>query len=127
MKSLLLSIAFAASLAINALANDTLPFPVTIGGQKAKEGTPFASIEKPVSNNAELAVDTKAEMIIVNVTPTNAKGEVTPGGQVAIILMQGTNKTNLDKTMDGKKIAPGNYTVSIVNGEKTALVRIVVQ
>ena len=38
------------------LASDSLPFPVSIDGQAAKEGTPFVKIENPVSADAELSV-----------------------------------------------------------------------
>ena len=38
------------------LASDSLPFPVSVGGQAAKDGTPFAKIENPVSADAELSV-----------------------------------------------------------------------
>src|SRR6476619_4686989 len=39
------------------LASNSLPFPVSIGGQTAKDGTPFAKIEKPVAADAELSVE----------------------------------------------------------------------
>ena len=38
----------------------------------------------------------------------------------AVILLQGKTKTNLDKTMDGKTLAAGNYVVSVVSEGKTA-------
>ena len=85
-------------------SGDSLPFPVSVGGQAAKGGTPFAKIENPVAADAELPVGSKDAMIIVNVNAVNAKNEPVPGSTPAVILLQGKTKTNLDKTMDGKKL-----------------------
>jgi hypothetical protein len=38
-----------------------LPFPVSVGGQPAKDGTPLAKIENPIAADAELAVESKSE------------------------------------------------------------------
>ena len=127
MRKFILTLAAFASLVFQSLAGDALPFGVTVGGQAAKDGTPFASIEKPVAPNAELAVDAKGDMTIVNVHPVNEKNEQVPGSQPAIILMQGTQKTTLDKTMDGKKLAPGRYILSVVGDGKTASIIMTVQ
>ena len=101
-------------------ANDSLPFPVTLGGQAAKDGTPFAKIEHPVAADAELTVDSKSDTIIVNVNLVNAKNEPVPGSTPAVILLQGKTKTTIDKTMDGKKLSAGNYIMSVVSEGKTA-------
>jgi len=101
-------------------ASDSLPFPVSVGGQAAKDGTPFAKIENPVSADAELSVQSKDGMIIVNVHAVNAKSEPVPDSAPAVILLQGKTKTNLDKTMDGKRLAAGNYVMSVVSEGKTA-------
>jgi len=101
-------------------ASDSLPFPVSVGGQAAKDGTPFAKIENPVAADAELLVQSKDGMIIVNVHAVNAKSEPVPDSAPAVILLQGKTKTNLDKTMDGKKLAAGNYVMSVVSEGKTA-------
>jgi hypothetical protein len=37
-----------------------------------------------------------------------------------VILLQRKTKTKLDKTMDGKKLAAGNYVMSMVSEGKTA-------
>ena len=37
-----------------------------------------------------------------------------------MILLQGKAKTNVDKTMDGKKVAAGNYLLSVVSEGKNA-------
>ena len=132
MKTFLLSIlAIVASALLPASAQDDtpLPFPVKVGGQAAtyKKGEPFAKLDQPVANNADLQVEAKAEMIIVNVGKVNAQNEPDPAKQPAVILLQGTNKSALDKTMDGKKLEPGNYLLSISAGERTATIKFTVK
>jgi hypothetical protein len=102
------------------IASDSLPFPVSLGGQAAKDGTPFAKIENPVAADAELAVESKSDMIIVNVNMVTAKNEPVQGSEPAVILLEGKTKTNIDKTMDGKKLPAGNYIMSVVSEGKTA-------
>jgi len=109
------------------LASDSLPFPVSVGGQAAKDGTPFAKIENPVAADAELSVESKDGTIIVNVHPVNAKNEPVPGSAPAVILLQGKNKTNLDKTMDEKKLTAGNYVMSVVSEGKTASILVTIK
>jgi hypothetical protein len=58
--------------------------PVSVGGQAAKDGTSFAKIENPVSADAELSVQSKDGMIIVNVNAVNAKNEPVPGSAPAV-------------------------------------------
>src|SRR5215216_6436046 len=118
MKRLLLFFIISAAFACGLFASDSLPFPVSVGGQAAKDGTPFAKIEKPVAADAELSVESKNGMIIVNVHPVNGKNEPVPSSTPAVILLQGKTKTNLDKTMDGKKLAAGNYVMSVVSEGK---------
>ena len=120
MKHLLLFFAIPAAFASALFASDSLPFPVSLGGQSAKDGTPFAKIENPVAADAELAVESKSEMIIVNVNMVNAKNEPVQGSTPAVILLQGKTKTTIDKTMDGKKLPAGNYIMSVVSEGKTA-------
>ena len=100
----------------------SLPFPVSLGGQAAsyKAGEPFAKVAKPVKSDAAIEVTAKADMIIINVNKTNEKGEPGSGGQPAVILLQGTNKGALDKSMDKRKFEAGNYLMSVVAGGKTA-------
>ena len=74
MKGLLLFFIMSAGFAHGLFASDSLPFPVSLGGQAAKDGAPFAKIQNPVAADAELAVDSKSDMIIVN-----ARGDLTPG------------------------------------------------
>ena len=116
-----------AAFAYGLFASDSLPFPVSVGGQAAKDGTPFPKIENPVAALAELSVQSKDAMIIVNVNAVNAKNEPVPGSTPAVILLQGKTKTNLDKTMDGKKLAAGNYVVSVVSEGKTASILVTIK
>jgi hypothetical protein len=100
----------------------SLPFAVSLGGQAAtyKAGEPFAKVAKPVKSDAAIEVSAKADMIIINVNKTNEKGEPEGAGQPAVILLQGTNKSALDKSMDKRKFAAGNYLLSVVAEGKTA-------
>jgi hypothetical protein len=125
MKRLLLF--FIAAFPSVVLASDSLPFPVSVGGQAAKDGTPFAKIESPVAADAELSVQSKDGMIIVNVHSVNAKNEPVPDSTPAVILLQNKTKTNLDKTMDGKKLAAGNYIMSVVSDGKTASILVTIK
>ncbi len=109
MKRLLLFFLISAAFPYALFASDSLPFPVSLGGQAAKDGTPFAKVQNPVTADAELAVESKGDMIIVNVSPVTA-----------VLLLQGKTKTNIDKTMDGKKLPAGNYIMSVVSEGKTA-------
>lgn len=104
---------------------DILPFPVTLGGQKAvieKPDAVFARIAQPVAASAELAVDTKENMIIVNIFDCDANGNAKQGAQPLVVLMQGTKKSPINKTMDGKAPAPGHHVMNIVAGGATARV-----
>jgi hypothetical protein len=127
MKRFLLFFITFAAFAYGLFASDSLPFPVGVGGQAAKDGTPFAKIENPVAADAELSVESKDGMIIVNVHAVNAKNEPVPGSTPAVILLQGKTKTNLDKTMDGKKLAAGNYVMSVVSEGKTASILVTIK
>ena len=109
------------------LASDSLPFPVSVGGQAAKDGTPFAKIEHPVAADAELSVQSKDGIIIVNVHAEKAKNKPVPDSTPAVILLQGKSKTNLDKTMDGKKLAAGNYVMRVVSEGKTASILVTIK
>lgn len=109
------------------LAGDfnALPFAVTLGGQQAvaeKADSTHAKIAEPVAAGAELVVDTKEAMVIVNIFDCDAQGNVASGTQPLIVLMQGTNKSPISKTMDGKTAKPGHHIMNIVAGGKTARV-----
>ncbi len=108
-----------------AAANTALPFGVKLGGQQAaaKGDASFATVEQAVDVDAELevAVD-KPEMVIVNVFPSDDKGNAKEGAAAIIILFQKTNKGKMDQTTDKKKIPAGTYLMNIVAGDKTARV-----
>ena len=74
-------------------------------------------------SNAELVVTGKADLIIVNVSPADDKGNPKEGATPVVILLQGTSKTTLDKTLDGQKLAAGKYAMNVTMDGKTALVK----
>lgn len=123
MKTAILIIAVSAVIIFVAAASDVLPFGVSLGGEAAKDGTPVASIEKPVPANAELVVAGKADIIIVNVAPADVNGNPKEGATPVVILLQGTSKTTLDKTLDGTKLAPGKYCMNVTMDGRTATVK----
>jgi hypothetical protein len=100
----------------------SLPFPVSLGDKPAtyKAGEPFAKVAKPVKSDAAIEVSAKTDMIIIKVNKTSEKGESETGGQPAVILLQGTNKGALDKSMNKRKFETGNYLLSVVAEGKTA-------
>lgn len=103
-----------------------LPFPVSIGGQSAQvKGTGaeamHATIDKPVPANAPIEVGAKSDMIIVNVVTASDKGIPLEGAAPVVLIIQGNGgKSALDRTMDAKKFAPGNYLLNAVADGKTA-------
>ncbi len=124
MNKLTLTFLAASLLAMRALAGDSLPFSVTVGGQAAKDGVPFAKLAEPVAANAAIEIGAKADLIIINVHEAKADGTPVEGGpQPAVILLQNTSKGSLDQSMDKRKFEPGKYFLSISAGEKTASIR----
>ena len=102
-----------------------LPFGVTIGGHAAKDegrADSAAIVKEAVDAKAEIVIDAKADMIILNIFPANEDGSPKEGAQAAIIIMQGTNKAGLDQTMDKKPLAEGLYRMNAVAGGNTAIV-----
>ena len=84
------------------LASDSLPFPVSVGGQAAKDGTPFAKIENPVAADAELSVQSKDGMIIVNVNAVNVKNEPVPSSTPAVFCCKAKPKRISTKRWMGR-------------------------
>ena len=86
------------------LASDSLPLPVSVGGQAAKEGTSFAKIENSgvgrsaavssIKRRHDHCYRKRGERKERTGSRLNARG----------FLLQGKTKTNLDKTLDGKKL-----------------------
>ena len=70
----------------------------------------------------QLELDGSLQRILLQ----NTQGEQVPK-IAAAILLQGKTKTNLDKTMDGKKLAAGNYLMSVVSEGKTASILVTIK
>lgn len=101
------------------------PFDVTLGGQKAVvEGNPstaiVAEVPDPVKADAKLQVEGKPGMIIINVFPAKANGEVASDAQPKIIMAQNGTETSLANTMDDSKLDPGIYLANIVFNNATS-------
>ncbi|GEM_PF-1560473 len=107
------------------VASAALPFGVKLGGQQAvaKGNASFATVEQAVTDNAELEVAVeKPEMVIINVFPSDEKGNVKQGAAAIIIMFQKTNKGTIEQTVDKKKIPAGTYLMNVVAGDKTSRV-----
>lgn len=127
MNKFFLSILACGLTAGTALAQSTspLPFSVSLGGvaAAAKDGEPFATVDKPIPADAPIVVGAKTDMIIVNVSRLGADGAPDPNSQPAVILLQNTQNSTLDKTMDQQKLASGPCLMSITADGQTALIR----
>ena len=99
-----------------------LPFKVKVAGQEAKVKSPvYAGIEKPVSASADLEFEVKDKsMIIINIFPSTNKGIVDKAAKSKIILVNQSNKTKLNKTMDKSALKPGNYLMNVVADQKSS-------
>ena len=75
---------------------------MSLGGKAAAhtKGEAFAKIADAVAADAAIEIGAKAEMIIINAHKAKADGTPDSAAQPAIIILQGTNKGSLDKTMD---------------------------
>src|SRR5258707_9254286 len=112
MKRFLLFFIMSAFFAYGLFSSDSLPFPVSLGGQAAKDGTPFAKIENPVAADAELAGETKSDMIILKGNMGTAKKETGPRSKPPGIFLEGKTQKNNDKKKDGKKLSFRKYIIS---------------
>jgi len=106
MKRLLIFFVMSAAVTSVLLASISLAFPVRVGGQAAKDGTPFAKFENPVSADAELAVQSNDGMIIVNVNAVNAKNEPVPGSSPAVFCCKAKPKRTSTKRWMGRSPLP---------------------
>jgi hypothetical protein len=107
--------------------NARLPFNVAIDGKKAKPASETAAvIETPVSPTSEIVCDCM-DTNLINITfmPCEKDGIVIPGKKPALILIRDSNKITLDRTIDNKPLAPGNYLMDVTSGDKTS--RIVIE
>lgn len=115
LKVLLLALLLAAP----TLAQDILPFGVSIGGQAAakKDGDAnFAHLPGPVASGAAMAVKGATGQVIVNIFPSDAKGAVAQGAAPEILLFDAKESKSINENMNKKKIAPGWYAANVVCG-----------
>ena len=114
------------SLCLVSLAENTnLPFGVSLGGQQAVEtetSDVYAIVENPVAAGAQLAVKGVQGQIIVNIFPSNDKGEATQGAQPLILLFDAGESKSISDNMQGSKVTPGWYLTNVVGGGKTSRV-----
>lgn len=110
-------------LASTSFAQDPLPFGVKIGDHNAamtEDTTIFAKLAGPVSGNAAMSVKDVEGQIIVNIFPSDDKGEVQNGVQPMILLFQATENKPINANMQGTTPKSGWYTANVVGGGKTA-------
>jgi len=125
-----LLLAFLFTFTAPAVAGTALPFGVTLGGQKAVLASPaaaFAKVPDPVAADAELVVDTKEAMTIINIFDCDAQGNVASSAVASVLILQGTNKGKINKVMTGKPPKTGNHIMNITAGAATARVFFKVQ
>lgn len=102
-----------------------LPFGVNLGGQNAVEtetSDSYAIIGNPVAAGAKLSVKGVQGQMIVNIFPSNDKGEANPGAQPMIILFDAGSSRSISENVQGTKVAPGWYLTNIVGDGKTSRV-----
>jgi hypothetical protein len=112
-------------LATPSLAQDILPFGVTLGGQAAAKvdgDANWAHFAGPVSAGAAMAVKGVTGQVIVNIFPSDDKGHSPTGTQPAILLFDAGASKSIDDNMSGKKHASGWYAANIVAGGGTSRV-----
>ncbi|THB70604.1 MAG: hypothetical protein D6E12_02675 [Desulfovibrio sp.] len=106
----------------------SLPFGVSVGGQAAEVVNEiYAEVPAPVSADAAIVCDVAEDMIIINVFPSDAQGNVDSSAQPAIIMIQGGNTGALNQTMDGQALTPGIYLMNVVAGGATSRVLFTVE
>ena len=126
-KVVIATLALTLCLAAAAWANP-LPFGVSVGGQAAEATSDTtATVPGPVAADAAIVCDVTADMIIINVFPSDEAGNAASDAQPAIIIIQGGNTGALNQTMDGAPLAAGWYLMNIVAGSDTARVVFQVQ
>lgn len=106
-------------LAAPALAQDCYPFPVTLNGQaaaKVEGDTNFAHFKGPFAAAPKMAVQEQTGQVIVNIFPSDAKGNVATGAPAAILLFDAKQSKSIDDNMSGKKHGPGWYAANVVCG-----------
>lgn len=129
-RSVLVLVAVFCAVAVQAEDFTPLPFPVKIGGHSPKvdDVKKIGVVAEAVASDAELEVTVKDNaMVICNIVAANEKGDVKEGAIPAILIIQKSSKTALNKTMDNKALAAGTYRINIVADGKTAIVNFTVK
>ena len=125
MRQLLTALITLFLLALPAAAQEALPFPVTVGGQNAvmtDKSSVISFIEQPVSSSAVLAVKNVEGQIIVNIFPSDEKGEVANGVQPMILLFDASTGKAISDNIGGTTPKAGWYATNVVGGGKTSRV-----
>jgi len=101
-----------------------LQFAVSIGGQKAKPCSEIcAKIDSPVAKDAKVVFGVSGnEVVLATIYPCDAEGVAVSGGKPASIVVYGGNQTFLNKTSDGKSLAPGYHLMDVSSSGKNARV-----
>lgn len=119
MKSLLLLLLTTVVLSCAAIAQDILPFGVTLGGQAAAkvEGDAlFAHFPAAVASGASMGVKGATGQVIVNIFASDNKGKVADGVQPAILLFDAKETKSINDNMGKTKLKPGWYAANVVCG-----------
>jgi hypothetical protein len=106
-------------LAAPALAQDILPFGVTLGGQaaaKVEGDANFAHFLGPVASGAAMGVKGATGQVIVNIFPSDDKGVVGADVQPAILLFDAGQTKSINDNVSGKKHGAGWYAANVVCG-----------
>lgn len=113
------------ALAGTSFAQDVLPFGVSLDKQAAamtEDSTIVAKLPGPVSAKAVMAVKDVTGQIIVNIFPSDDKGEVASGAQALILLFDASTTKAINANMQGQTPKSGWYVANVVGDGKTARV-----
>ena len=105
-------------LSLAAVAQSALPFSVTLNGQAAEkiESDPdYAHFKEAVAPGAKIAVvGPSGQMVIVNITSTDSKGNPSPNAEEIVLMFNAGESKSLDDNMTAQKLAPGWYTANVI-------------
>ncbi len=121
---LILALLLATTLSVCAQHN-FYPFEVTVGERTAAvqpDIDQHAVITEPISADAAMSVKGQTGQVIVNLFPTDANGEVEPGGQPLILLFDAGDSKSLSDNMQGQKPRAGYHLANVVAGGATSRV-----
>ncbi|OGV50255.1 MAG: hypothetical protein A2X49_15055 [Lentisphaerae bacterium GWF2_52_8] len=106
----------------NPAISPALPFAVMLAGKSAvPHNDSYGIIADPVPANAELSIDIKSDLVIINAFPSDENGKELSVKPIIILINKGS-KSSLDKALDHKKFTPGTYIMSINANDKTSRV-----